>query len=221
MDDAPRRLHILVEGQTEETVARDVLEPHLSSFGWSITRSIVKTKRPAGRPAHKGGVTSWQKLEREISLLLHNSSLDVLTTLLDYYAFPGEAPGMCTRPAGSAIDRVEHVEKALAEHFGDPRFHPHLVLHEIETWVFAARDQLGQLFADEGITARLQADVSAAGGPEGINDHPETAPSKRLARYCADYVKTMDGPLAVAELGVVRLRLECPHLDSWLRRLEQ
>ena len=215
-----RRLHILVEGQTEETITRDVLEPHLASFGWSISRSIVKTKRPASGPSYKGGVTGWGQLEREISLLLRDTSLDLLTTVLDYYAFPPQAPGMTTRPEGSAIERVEHVEQALATHFGDRRFLPHLVLHEVEAWVFAAREQLGWLFADEGLTAKLKADVTAANGPEGINDHPDTAPSKRLARYCTAYVKTQDGPLAVADLGVERLRRECPHLDSWLRRLE-
>ena len=104
--------------------------------------------------------------------------------------------------------------------FGDRRFLPHLVLHEVEAWVFAAREQLGWLLADENLTARLKVDVAAAGGPEGVNDHPETAPSKRLARYCAGYVKTQDGPLAIADLGVERLRRECPHLDSWLGRLE-
>jgi hypothetical protein len=124
------RLHILVEGQTEETVARDVLEPHLRTHGWFVSYSIVKTKRPAGGPAHKGGVTSWRQLDREITLLLRNSSFDVITTLLDYYAF-----------------------------------------HE----------QLGSLFGTE-LAATLRADIAASGGSEEINDHPETAPSKRLAR---------------------------------------
>lgn len=128
---------------------------------------------------------------------------------------------MTSRPNGSARERVEHVEQALVEYFNDPRFLPHLVLHELEAWVFAAREQLGWLFDDEAVTATLQADVMSAGGPEGINDHPETAPSKRLARYCAGYTKTTDGPLAIADLGVERLRRQCPHLDSWLRRLEE
>ena len=198
---------------------RDVLAPHLSAHGWFVSYSIVKTKRPAGAPAHKGGVTSWNQLKREIKLLLGNSSLDVLTTLFDYYAFPPEAPGMDSRPNGSATERVEHVERAIAAHFEDQRLLPHLVLHEIEAWVFAASAQLGLLFGEE-IAAKLVADVAATGGPEEVNDHPDTAPSKRLAHYCAGYVKTQDGPIAIAELGVGRLRSQCPHLDSWLRRLE-
>jgi hypothetical protein len=165
-------------------------------------------------------VTGWRQLEREISLLLRDSSLDVLTTLLDYYAFPVEASGMATRPNGSASERVTHVERAMADHFDDRRLLPHLVLHEIEAWVFAASEQLGWLF-DEGVAAKLHADVAAAGGPEDINDHPDTAPSKRLARYCAGYVKTTDGPIAISELGIERLRQQCPHMNSWLRRLEQ
>lgn len=128
---------------------------------------------------------------------------------------------MADRPDGAAIERVEHVERAMSDHFNDRRFHPHLVLHEVEAWVFAAREQLGWLFADEDLTSRLKADVAAAHGPEGINDHPDTAPSKRLARYCASYVKTQDGPLAIADLGIERLRRECPHLASWLRLLER
>lgn len=220
MRDRPRRVHILVEGQTEETVVRNVFEPHLRTQGWFVTYSIVTTKRPASGPAHKGGVTGWGQLTREIPRLLRDSSLDILTTLLDYYAFPEDAPGMVNRPNGSALERVEHVEQALAEYFNESRFLPHLVLHELEAWVFAASDQLGWLFTDESLTARLRADVASAGGPEGINDSPATAPSKRLAHYCPGYVKTSDGPLAIADLGVERLRLQCPHLDSWLRRLE-
>jgi uncharacterized protein DUF4276 len=66
---------------------------------------------------------------------------------------------------------------------------------------------------------RLFQDVKAAGGPELVNDGPETAPSKRLLRYWPTYVKTMDGPLAIAELGVAKLRAQCPHLDAWLTDL--
>jgi hypothetical protein len=219
MTDNNRRLHILVEGQTEESIVRQILEPHLAMHGWWVEYSIVTTKRPAGRAAHKGGVTSWPQLEREIRLLLRNTSLDVLTTLLDYYAFPPDAPGMASRPSGSPLARVLHVERSLSAHFNDSRLLANLVLHETEAWVFAAREQLGWLLGG-AIAARMDADVAAAGGPEGVNDDPATAPSKRLARYCSGYIKTQDGPLAIADLGVEGLRRQCPHLNDWLRRLE-
>lgn len=73
-----RKLHILVEGQTEEAVVNNVIKPYLSSDDLYITTSILTTKRPAGGPAHKGGVTSWQKISREIQLLLGDTSIAVL-----------------------------------------------------------------------------------------------------------------------------------------------
>lgn len=73
---------------------------------------------------------------------------------------------------------------------------------------------------DSHLAERLLQDVAGAGGPELVNDGVETAPSKRLLRYWPTYVKTMDGPLAIAELGVTKLRATCPHLDAWLTALE-
>lgn len=93
-----RHLYILCEGQTEEIVARDVLDSHFSGEDAYVTASILTTRRPAGGPAHRGGVSTWPKLERELRRLLHDSSTTVLTTLLDYYAFPPDAPGMADRP---------------------------------------------------------------------------------------------------------------------------
>jgi hypothetical protein len=166
-------------------------------------------------------VINWDQVQREIRLLLRDSGLLVLTTMLDYYAFPPEAPGMNTRPAGRPGDRVGHVEGALRQHFDDQRFLPHLTLHETEAWVFAARNQLAELYGNPTIAAKLQADIDLAGGVEMVNDNPATAPSKRLVRHCPGYLKTTDGPLAISDLGLEALRLQCPHLDAWLDRLSQ
>jgi hypothetical protein len=96
---------------------------------------------------------------------------------------------------------------------------PHLTLHEAETWVFAAAEQLGDLYGDPILTSRLRADVQQVGGPELVNDGPATAPSKRLLGYRPDYAKTIAGPAVIAELGIARLRAQCPHLDRWLTAL--
>lgn len=103
-----------------------------------------------------------------------------MTTVIDYYAFPDDAPGM------------------------------------------AARRPVSQgVYREAALTDRLLADVHAAGGPELVNDGPTTAPSKRLKCYHPGYAKTLDGPLAVAGLGLPALRRSCPHLDSWLDKLDQ
>lgn len=159
-----RHLHILCEGQTEEILARDVIGPHLSAADVWVTWSIFTTKRPAGGPAFKGGLSRWPKLERELRLPLRDSSTTVLTTMFDYYAFPPDAPGMADRPHGSPYNRVRHVESALISAIDDKRFLPNLVLHEIEAWVLADCGRLGQVMGDGGPADDLERIVRLESG---------------------------------------------------------
>jgi hypothetical protein len=215
-----RHLHILCEGQTEEMIASDVLEPYLSSADVYVTWSVLTTKRPAGGPAFKGGVSTWPKLERELRMLLHDSSMTVLTTLLDYYAFPSEAPGMTDRPHGSPHGRVTHVESALGNAIGDVRFLPHLVLHETEAWVLADCDRLGEVMGDPDPAAELGRVVRLESSPELVNDGIDTAPSKRIKKAYPQYEKTLHGPLVIADAGIDTIRSTCPHANDWLAELE-
>ena len=50
-----RRLHILVEGQTEEILVRDLFAPHLDRHGWWVSFSVLRTKRVAGGRDHRSG----------------------------------------------------------------------------------------------------------------------------------------------------------------------
>jgi hypothetical protein len=211
-----RRLHLLIEGQTELTVANELLIDHLYRIGWStVTVSVVRTQTSS--ITHRGGVSSWLKIHKEIKELLGQSTLTALTTLFDFYGFPVDAPGMSDRPGGSPTAQVEH---AIARIVADQRFIPHLVLHELESWVFAAAEELGDLRGEPDLAKQLQADCAAAGGPELVNGDPTTAPSKRLMRYCPGYQKVIEGPLAIADLGVERLKGQCPHFAAWLDKLE-
>jgi hypothetical protein len=215
-----RRVHLLLEGQTEETVTARLFRPFLETNGWAVTSSVMLTARPANGPAHRGGVSTWPKLQREIKRLLRDTNITVLTTVLDYYGFPSDSPGMGDRPDGGAEIRVAHVEHALSAAIGDSRFVPHLSLHETEAWVFAAPSQFADQMGVPGLREKLLKVAAAAGGPELVNDGPSTAPSKRLLAYCPGYTKTLDGPRAVADLGVAALREQCPHLDGWLAKFE-
>jgi len=68
------RLILVVEGQTEETFARDVLVPHLASFSVFVTASRVETKRHG----QKGGMTRYarQKCAHFAQWLARCESLD-------------------------------------------------------------------------------------------------------------------------------------------------
>jgi hypothetical protein len=213
-------VHILCEGQTEEVITRDVIEPHLSVADLRISWSIFTTKRPAGGPAFKGGISRWPKLERELRRLLQDSSTTVLTTMFDYYAFPPDAPGMADRPHGSPYDRVRHVESAMVRAIDDKRFLPNLVLHEIEAWVLADCSRLGQVMGDGRPAAELERIVQQESGPELVNEGSDTAPSKRIMNAYPQYTKTVDGPLVIADAGLDSIRSSCPHMDNWLREIE-
>ncbi len=210
-----RRLHILCEGQTEETVVREVVSAYFEGADVYVTASILKTKRPAGGPSYRGGLSGWNKISTEIGLLLRDSSITVLTTLFDYYGLPLDVPGMATRPTGSPYDRVTHVERAMADAVSDPRFLPHLVLHEIEAWVLLGHGALGELTGDAALAQSIETIVNGAQGAELVNDGADTAPSKRILGLYPRYRKTSDGPLVIAEIGIDTIRKACPHADAW------
>jgi len=196
------------------------MEPHFVGEDAWITWSIFTTKRPAGGPTFKGGLSTWPKLERELQRLLRDSSTTVLTTMLDYYAFPPDAPGMAERPHGSPHERVRHVESALAKTIGDKRFLPNLVLHETEAWVLADCRRLGEVMGNPDPAAELEWIVRLESGPELVNDGMDTAPSKRIISAYPQYTKTIDGPLVIADVGLDLIRSRCPHADDWLREIE-
>jgi hypothetical protein len=196
------------------------MDPHFVGEDAWVTWSIFTTKRPAGGPAFKGGLSTWPKLERELRRLLLDSSTTVLTTMFDYYAFPSDAPGMADRPHGSPHERVRLVESALAKAIGDKRFVPNLVLHEAEAWVLADCRRLGEVMGDPVPAAELERVVRLESGPELVNDGVDTAPSKRIVNAYPQYAKTIDGPLVIADAGLDLIRSRCPHAHNWLREIE-
>ncbi|WP_030222505.1 DUF4276 family protein [Streptomyces sp. NRRL WC-3626] len=215
-----RQVHVLVEGVTEERLVQQVLQQELVPRGIWLTPVTLKTRRAAGRPHDKGGVSKWSKIEHDIRALLRNSAVDTVTTMLDLYGLPSDTPGLSDAPANDAYARVGHVEQAMAQAISDQRFLPFLVLHETEAWVLAAADELAELTAVPRLAEVLRSHVADAGGPELVNDGPDTAPSKRLLKAHPAYRKVVDGPDAIEFLGLDALRAACPHLDTWLKRLE-
>ncbi|MFE4493119.1 DUF4276 family protein [Streptomyces niveus] len=214
-----RTVGVLCEGQTEEIMVKEFLGPALYEMaGIWLEPTILLTRTAAGGTG-RGGVSKWSKIEKDLRHRLNSTHWAAVTTLLDYYGLPQDSPGMSDRPAGAPRQDVEHVEQRMAEHIGHPRFLPYLVLHETETWVFAAAEQLGEWLDDDALAGELKRQADAEGGPEAVNNGPDTAPSKRLLRLCPRYIKTQDGPVAVGDLGLSALRNACPHFDAWIGKL--
>ena len=89
-----KKVFVSVEGQTEETFVRDFLAPHLFTSDIFFQPVVLSTKRPAAGGKFKGGATGWSKIERELRLLLRDSSATAATTMFDLYGLPADVPGL-------------------------------------------------------------------------------------------------------------------------------
>ena len=215
------RVHVLVEGQSEETFVGRTLQPHLRGHGVHITPILVATRRVVAGPDHKGGLTSWAKAKRDLLRLLGDSGAVAITTLVDYYGLPADVPGLLNLPAsGSALDLVAHVEHEMAADIGNDRFRPYLALHEFEALLYTDPQECGDYLQCSELTRAMARALADCGEPEMVNDSPQTAPSKRIFAAFSEYRKTSDGPLLAARIGLVKIRAACPHFNGWLTWLE-
>lgn len=215
-----KRAYIVVEGQTEERFCKDVLAPFLEPLELYLTPVIVTTKVVKDGPNFKGGLCNFTKFQRDVRSLLQGSGGALVTTMIDYYALPNDFPGMPDRPMHlPSRARVQHVEQMLRAHFlPHLNFLPFIALHEYEAWLFADAVTLPNVMTVAA--ANHEFAQIALTPPEDINDHPDTAPSKRLKRMYPAYRKALHGPIAAGLIGLPLIRARCPHFSTWLGELE-
>jgi hypothetical protein len=212
------KIHLLVEGPSEETFVIEVLRPHLQKYGVEPNPVLVTTKRTRGGPTFKGGVSSYQKIKNDLHLLLCDTSAKLVTTMLDFYRLPRDFPGRKTLPRGSCYKRIDYLEAKFQADIGHRRFLPYLQLHEFEAMVFASPEHIARAFPERNALRDLRQIKDRVKSPEEIND--KMPPSKRLGRLVPEYEKPLHGPLIILEIGLDRIRGECPHFDNWLTKLE-
>ena len=85
--------------------------------------------------------------------------------------------------------------------------------------MFSDVEAFGRILPDTPV-AELKSIRSEFVTPEDINDHADTAPSKRLETLIPSYQKPLVGPVVALEIGLDKIRSECPRFDAWLRSLE-
>ncbi|MCB0164710.1 MAG: DUF4276 family protein [Anaerolineae bacterium] len=215
-----KRVLISVEGQTEETFIRDVLNNYFELLDIYLIPTLITTKVIKDGPNFKGGMTNYGKIKRDLLRLLNDRDAVAVTTMYDLYELPRDFPGYNNRPP-QPYDKVRHLEESFANDIGDHRFKPYLQLHEFETFLFVAPDITAQEleFNSSQLGAITQIRTLFA-TPEEINDNPNTSPSKRIKNIYDSYDKTFDGPFVTSSVGLDQLRSACPHFDEWIKWLE-
>lgn len=215
------RVHILVEGQTEESFVRELLVPHFAKRQIYLSTVLATTKRVKVGPYFRGGITSFGKVQNDIWRLLRDSSASAVTTMIDFYGLPTDFPGVADLPQGNCYARVVHIQTVWAEAVGDPRFLPFLILHEFEALLFSKPESAAYYFPESTIVDQMAAIATQYGSPEEINEGPTTHPAHRLQQLAPTYQKTLHGPLLAMEMGLAAIRGVCPHFDRWLTQIEQ
>jgi hypothetical protein len=211
---------ILVEGLSEEIFVKRTIASHLSARNVYLIPSILWTKREQKGGGFRGGVTSYDQIKRDLLNLLKDAAADRVTTLLDFYGLPDDFPGKSTLAAANARLRVAALEQAFASDINHPRFLPFLTLHEFEAWLFSEPGVVANHFGKPHLEAHLRDIAATAGGPEMINERPDSHPKQRIFQVVSSYKETSDGAVICSKIGVAAIRQNCPHFNDWLSVLE-
>ena len=221
-------LHIVCEGQTEESFVKKVLQPYLRSYG-IVAKPILVTTNRSKRA--QGGIVNFSHVERDIQDTLklwssNNYEHHVVTTFIDYYARPNDFPRFSeAQKYFEPYQRVECLEQALGERIHSSRFLPYIQLHEFETLVLCGYQYLAAYYPDcKGLEEKLKNEFTSQENPEFIDGGTTTAPSKRILRllestYKKKYNKPFMGAYVTAQVGIERLRELCFHFNQWVAQI--
>lgn len=210
----------LVEGQTEETFIRDVLNPYLVSRNIFLIPKIITTKRVKKGPDFKGGITNYQKVKKEVQLLLGDTSKAAVTTMIDFYGLPNDFPGVSSNQETNCYSRVSYVEEKFSEDISHRKFVPFLTLHEFEAYLFVSPAIIANAFPDENAERGLTRIRNAFATPEEINERNCTHPSARIRSLLPSFRKVLHGPMITTRIGLELIKNECSHFNDWISTLE-
>lgn len=209
------RVHIFVEGQTEETFVRELLYDYFLDKNIYINPILVRTSKTG-----KGGVVSYAKIKPQVNRKCLEDTKAFVTTMFDMYALPKDFPGNSSLPKiNDPLQKAEYLEREMSTDIGQKNFIPNLLVHEFEGLLYSNPQAFAEWF-DENAVSTLQTERNAFASPEHINDSPITAPSKRIRNCCNGYDKPLHGSLLAIDIGLDTIRLECQHFNKWLLRLE-
>jgi hypothetical protein len=193
------RVHLVVEGATEESFVNNVLGPAL----WR--NQVYLNPIVLGVPGHKGGNVNYVRVQRDILLKLKQDHSAYCSTMLDFYGLGKGFPGTPLPSNLSNLDKVTRIEHAIKQDIiaqapdlrPDVRFLPYLQLHEYEGLLFSGPAAFAEGINQSSLASQFQSIRGGFPTPEDIDDSPNTAPSKRVLHLTPSYRRcwTERGPL--------------------------
>jgi hypothetical protein len=216
------RLNITAEGASEEIFVEEMLRPHLLDFGKYVeVRQILTNRKQKAR----GGMPSFKKIQQDITQWIKEQPTAWHTTMIDLYGLKTDFPGYVASKNLRYDTRVLEIERQFEEQINHWRFIPYIQLHEYEALLFSGPDVMEEWLSlyNDVPTGHFSNIRQKFDSPEQINDSVHTAPSKRIIALIGDsnYDKVDDGLFILKEIGLEKIRKECPHFNAWLTRLEE
>ena len=207
------RLHMIVEGQTEEAFVNSVLVEHLALGGVFADVRCVETGRQRRlRRTYRGGLVNYEKAKNDLLRWMkedQNSEV-YFTTMFDLFRLPSGFPQYAeAKKKPDPYQRVGRLEEGFAGDLSHPRFLPYIQLHEFEALLLASPAHFDVMFPDAEKAVGNLCDMAAKfESPELIDDGPETAPSKRIIKEIPTYEsrKASAGPAIAARIGLDTIR---------------
>ena len=214
------RLYVLCEGQTEETFVKEMLAPELQEAFLDVRPIVLTTSRTPERK-FKGGVSTFQKIRRELDRLCRQDRQARVTTMIDLYRLPTDTPSFLETRGLPPERRAQALEAAIRNDLGHENLIPYLSVHEFEALLFSRPEAFrGQFEGQLGLEGRIAELASLYDNPEQINGGEETSPSKRIRKLVPSYEKVLEGNILALEVGLLAMMEKCPHFSSWVLRLK-
>lgn len=211
-----KNVYIYCEGQTEEAFINNVLSPYFANMDIWVYPIVCTTKRTPSKK-HRGGVSDYEKIKKELYLICRQHHNEIVTTMFDYYAMPENTPLIDCNDS-DIYARIEKIEDAINKDIGLSNCHFNFSLHEFEGLLFSHPESFG-LIADETVVQKIQEIKDAATTPEHINNSPETAPSKRLEALMPGYAKVKNGSILSQNMGIDAIMENCQHFSAWIKKI--
>ncbi len=218
-------VYVLVEGQSEEKVIKNVIAPALYNSNIFLIPFMMRTSK-----TQKGGAVNFDRLYKNIERLLKQQSDVFVTTFLDLYQLDNSFPSF--EESLNIVDthqRVQFLEEKLHEKICEltgcrkERFIAHIQPYELEALLFSDVSIYNQVVENwQNHIDELQSVYDKFETPEHINNSFATAPSKRLEHILTPkYRKTRHAPLLAEKIGLAKIEKECLHFSTWLNKIRQ
>ena len=213
---------VLVEGRTEQIFIEEIVGPYLAE------KSIFMTPIIISKPGQKGGDVKFARVKNDIELHLKQRPDTFLTLFVDYYGIKGDWPGLEKSKTKSATaekaesvnsETKKQVERLFEGHLASKRFIPYVAMHEFEALLFSEPEILAEHLGVR--RAEIEKILSECGGPEEIDDSPDSAPSKRLEKLSSRFKKTTTGIAIAKSTGLAKIRARCLLFDQWMTKIER